>query len=658
MGLLELVRGSGLSRSDDGTDPATRRLQLQGYVSKRGYNLSIEALFGSVDDAMAPESRTVYSPAAYFVELLGYLRNNNMDPASTVSDTSPKGNVDSIDKTVLQHFFRRRPDLGNLELTPENSDTVLPYIDLANEVMESFIINLPAFRDDGNTPKQAEIDVYNVTDQDSEELLSQPQNVSLEAYRQLASAAYPTSLPYHQSLDTQRIFLNYLTLTRAELADAFRPKPPALSAAALAIATANPIFDPLQRLTDLQMEVLDRQVDCERLGFIQEEYLILTKNVFWPPEFFSLVEGIDVSPDAYTKRIGLRSTSEVWGYTKVDTLLSANQSKQDGLQFVKKQLLPRSGVSYTDLIDIVQTSFVNPNYPSGRDKTILDSLKFSYSFLSTLVDDGTTAEVKYGKLVDFLTRSYKVLDLSKALSDTINAQTAQDKDKKNGPKHIKSKEIRKWVLSSFGKIGQTIVLDANQGPVLEVAGVLSASNPDLAASDLPVLPDGTFGALAADGSIIDANNNPYKYAPVGLLSPDGSIKDVNGKIFGHVNVAGRVIYGNPVDDTDINAKFPKLSFALRSPDINSVAWVVTGGYLRQASSTSHVVEWTLNPDLGGSASLEDIRLIHLNGDSLSMTEWDRLHRFIRIWCKLGWSINETDSSDWNQCLFIASNCIY
>jgi hypothetical protein len=642
IGLLQFVKGSGLAPLDDGTSPAEQRINIQEHISKRGYNLSLENLFGGMDDATAPDSRTVYSPAAYFVELLGYLRNNNMDPNAVVSDTSPKGQADSLEGTVLQHLFRRRPDLGNLELTAENSDTVLPYIDLVNEVMESFIVNLPAYKGDGNDPKQADIDVYNVTTTDSEELLSQPQNINMAAYRQVAAAAHPTSLPYNQPLDAQRVFLNFLKLKRSDLVDTFRPKPPALTSAAMTAAlAADPKSNPLNSLTLLQRVALDRQVDCEELGLVQEEYLILTKQVFWPVEFFELTEATTVQKDDYTRRIGLKSVPECWGYTKMDTLLSTNKSKQDGLQFVEKQLLPRSGIAYTDLIEIVQTSFVNPNFPSGRDKTILDSLRFSYGFLSTLVNEGTSSEAKYGSLADFLTKSTKILNLADALSDTINAPVVKKDMTGQNSKHIKSKVIRDWVLTRFEQMGNVIVLDGGEGPQLEVTGVILATRTDAAAAGLPIMANNTVGVLTSGGKITDVAGTEYSSGPIGILDGNGAITDGTGVVSGRITISGRAIFGNPVYDDDYTTKFPNISFSLTASGNTSSAWTIAGGVLKQTAPL-HIVEWTMDSRMGGSASLEDVQLIHLNGKPLAIDEWDRLHRFIRIWRRLGWSVIETD----------------
>ena len=47
-----------------------------------------------------------------------------------------------------------------------------------------------------------------------------------------------------------------------------------------------------------------------------------------------------------------------------------------GLCFVKAQFLPRSGVAWVDLVQIVQTNFINTYMPKGKAKTVFDELKF------------------------------------------------------------------------------------------------------------------------------------------------------------------------------------------------------------------------------------------------------------------------------------------
>lgn len=83
-----------------------------------------ENLFQTGDLCDCEACRSVLSPAAYFADLLMYLKHRKAaNPASTVKDI----------------LFRPRPDLGYLELNCENAFTTLPYIDVVCEVLEAAI---------------------------------------------------------------------------------------------------------------------------------------------------------------------------------------------------------------------------------------------------------------------------------------------------------------------------------------------------------------------------------------------------------------------------------------------------------------------------------------------------------------------------------------
>ena len=43
-----------------------------------------------------------------------------------------------------------------------------------------------------------------------------------------------------------------------------------------------------------------------------------------------------------------------------------------------------------------------------------------------------------------------------------------------------------------------------------------------------------------------------------------------------------------------------------------------------------------------TCDLDKVRLTHLDGSVLTVDEYDRMQRFIRLWHKLGWTIDETD----------------
>ena len=80
-------------------------------------------LFKSGDLCECEHCRSVLSPAAYFADLLMFLRDRNADNPPTA-------------KEIL---FSRRPDLGYLELNCENALTPFPYIDTVCEVLEAVV---------------------------------------------------------------------------------------------------------------------------------------------------------------------------------------------------------------------------------------------------------------------------------------------------------------------------------------------------------------------------------------------------------------------------------------------------------------------------------------------------------------------------------------
>ena len=81
-------------------------------------------LFKTGDLCECEHCRSVLSPAAYFADLLMFLKDRKgKNPANTVKDI----------------LFDRRPDLGFLELNCDNALVPLPYIDVVCEVLEAAI---------------------------------------------------------------------------------------------------------------------------------------------------------------------------------------------------------------------------------------------------------------------------------------------------------------------------------------------------------------------------------------------------------------------------------------------------------------------------------------------------------------------------------------
>lgn len=106
-------------------------------VSKDFPNL--KTLFNLADVCACEHCRSVYSPAAYMVEILQFLDNRSVTDLST--------NLPGIAKDVL---FERRPDLGDIDLGCENATTPVPYIDLVCELLEEAIAPDPGVAFTGN----------------------------------------------------------------------------------------------------------------------------------------------------------------------------------------------------------------------------------------------------------------------------------------------------------------------------------------------------------------------------------------------------------------------------------------------------------------------------------------------------------------------------
>lgn len=109
-------------------------------VSKDFPNL--KSLFSLADVCACEHCRSVYSPAAYMVEILEFLDNR-----SVTNLTIPPPNTGNIAKDVL---FERRPDLGDIDLGCENATTPIPYIDLVCELLEEEIAPDPGIAFTGN----------------------------------------------------------------------------------------------------------------------------------------------------------------------------------------------------------------------------------------------------------------------------------------------------------------------------------------------------------------------------------------------------------------------------------------------------------------------------------------------------------------------------
>ena len=114
-----------------------------------------QTLFGSLELCDCEHCRSVYSPAAYLVDLLHFLSGRELiDPMSIKRDDYDRIDTYSFlpSSTAGEHLtakevlFQRRADLGKIALTCSNTNTPLPYVDVVNEALEEYIAAVPTFK--------------------------------------------------------------------------------------------------------------------------------------------------------------------------------------------------------------------------------------------------------------------------------------------------------------------------------------------------------------------------------------------------------------------------------------------------------------------------------------------------------------------------------
>jgi len=348
---------------------------------------TLESLFGSMDFCECEHCRSVLSPAAYFVDLLQFVDIENQVWANFLAQwKATHGGQDYPHQKNGQPMkpydvlIERRPDLPHIALTCENTHTALPYIDIANEILEYYVAN-------GKLTAEA---AHNTGEATTAELLAEPQNVIREAYDALVQARYPLSLPFDRWLETARAFCNYFETPLHQILEVFRPTDALFDATkaydraaifveALGLSPAEvALFTGADPLTDDKWHAL--------YGFpavraaIQSPTNIGDATLSIPnSDAEKLVPGLlytffDTSANALageTRAIAAIGAADSGGLGRTTITLSGvwTTPPDAGDLLVcavpamlksAKALSRRLGVSYKEIAEIVQTGFVNP----------------------------------------------------------------------------------------------------------------------------------------------------------------------------------------------------------------------------------------------------------------------------------------------------------
>lgn len=155
---------------------------------------NLEVLFGSLDYCECGHCSSVYSPAAYFTDLMRFLGEKDAVNAG-----------DSVQEVLLD----RRPDLVNIKLNCENTHTPMPYIDLVNEVLENAI-----------PPKNSNFSYQSTLS--AAELRAIPEHVRPDAYNHLKTQIYPMHSSFNLWEEETRLFLQHLGVERHTLMEAWQ----------------------------------------------------------------------------------------------------------------------------------------------------------------------------------------------------------------------------------------------------------------------------------------------------------------------------------------------------------------------------------------------------------------------------------------------------
>ena len=275
---------------------------------------SMASLFGNMDFCECEDCRSVLSPAAYFVDVLEFLNSSaNKSKGYTPLDVL----IGSQDGKLLG----RRPDLGALPLTCENTNTAMPYIDLVNEILEYYVAYTHL---DANY-------AYDTGTATTADLTAEPQHILPKVYNiSLKQAVYPLNLPFDLWIETVRGFLNYFQMPLTQVLNALRPA------------------DNLELFTDTSHHPYYRaQILAESLGLSPSEYQVLTAT------------NSTVSPLA-------TNWFNLYGYLDEATALNGKPDPTDLSQYQipplknAKNLSQLLGLSYQELTDLVTTGFLNP----------------------------------------------------------------------------------------------------------------------------------------------------------------------------------------------------------------------------------------------------------------------------------------------------------
>lgn len=194
--IIDLIKGGfpdlGVSNLSPSIEDYLRRID------------GFSTLFGSQDYCQCEHCQSILSPAAYFVDLMRFVEEKVLE--------NPAYNFTGTRRNHPLNLKVRRPDLWTLELTCKNTNEVIPYLDIINEILENYIATRRGFTGSFSNRAAVEDTVYR-----------QALSTATSSFRQ----------PFLLPLERLNTYLSHFERTRALVARALAAPLPVLTAATL-----------------------------------------------------------------------------------------------------------------------------------------------------------------------------------------------------------------------------------------------------------------------------------------------------------------------------------------------------------------------------------------------------------------------------------------
>jgi hypothetical protein len=182
---------------------------------------------------------SVLGPSAYLVDLYNYIGLARLD-----------------NKSGQDMLNARRPDIARLHTSCDNSDTLLPYIDLVLEIFEDTIA----------PPNSGQDRDYPQTTHDSDVLLAKPTHVNRAAYDVLKQAEFPWRLPFDRDFTRTRQFIEHAGVRLSDIRRSDYTNDDQVAANAALVGLSNPSA----LVTDGRVSAIARGYGRANLGSLRQ----------------------------------------------------------------------------------------------------------------------------------------------------------------------------------------------------------------------------------------------------------------------------------------------------------------------------------------------------------------------------------------------------